>query len=322
MVDNGRMTIRAFSDADAEAWDVFAHDAWNATFLHSRRFLGYHGARFTDASTLVIGPAGDIWGVLPAAVSPTDPSTVVSHPGATFGGLVHAGELRGPRCLEAFDEIAAHYRALGFHTLDYRPVPLMYHRRPAQDDLYALFRNHGERYRVDLSSTIDLSARSALSKGRKGDVKKAQRVGLVLEDSPDGLTEFWPLLIETLKVRYGTLPVHDIDEMAELAKLFPEEIRCIVGRVDGEVVTGTVLFMTQCVAHTQYLASSERGRELGVLGALIEQLVGLAHDAGARYFDLGTSNEEQGWVLNETLHDYKRRFGAGGVVHEFYRMSL
>ena len=48
-------------------------------------------------------------------------------------------------------EVALHYRGLGFRSIRYRPVPLMYHRVPAQDDLYALFTLQALRRLVDLS---------------------------------------------------------------------------------------------------------------------------------------------------------------------------
>ena len=47
------MEIRAFDDRDAEAWDALVAAAPGATFLHSRRFLSYHGNRFQDASLVI-----------------------------------------------------------------------------------------------------------------------------------------------------------------------------------------------------------------------------------------------------------------------------
>jgi hypothetical protein len=56
-----------------EEWDVFCANAANSTFLHTRRFLGYHGDRFRDVSAVLMQD-GDIVGVFPAAEAPADRS--------------------------------------------------------------------------------------------------------------------------------------------------------------------------------------------------------------------------------------------------------
>jgi hypothetical protein len=45
-------------------------------------------------------------------------------------------------------------------------------------------------------------------------------------------------------------------------------------------------------------------------------------DLGARYFDFGVSNEQEGRILNEGLYRFKTSFGAGGVAQEFYKVEL
>ncbi len=61
-----------------------------ATFLHTRRFLAYHQDRFKDVSLLLANDKG-IVGLFPAALDPAEARTVVSHPGITYGGLLHSG---------------------------------------------------------------------------------------------------------------------------------------------------------------------------------------------------------------------------------------
>src|SRR5262249_20653892 len=124
----------------AEAWDRFVATTWNGTFMHTRRFLAYHGPRFVDASVPVPDRDGALAPVLPAAVDPGDSERVASHPGTTYAGLAYGPELRGERMLEALTLIREHYRDRGFAAVRYRTVPFIYHRVPAADDVYALFR--------------------------------------------------------------------------------------------------------------------------------------------------------------------------------------
>ncbi|MEN3296118.1 MAG: hypothetical protein V7642_5371, partial [Burkholderiales bacterium] len=44
------MQARFFDVDEAGSWDAFCRGAHGATFLHSRAFLSYHGARFIDRS--------------------------------------------------------------------------------------------------------------------------------------------------------------------------------------------------------------------------------------------------------------------------------
>ena len=103
-----------------------------ATFLHTRAFLAYHGDRFEDASLTLADDGGRLVGVMPAAVDPRDRGRVTSHPGATFGGIVHDGSLAGHAMLEALTVVAEHYRDRGFEHLRYAAVPFIYHRQPCE----------------------------------------------------------------------------------------------------------------------------------------------------------------------------------------------
>jgi hypothetical protein len=75
------------------------------------------------------------------------------------------------------------------------------------------------------------------------------------------------------------------------------------------------------VAHAQYIAASDAGRETGALDGLFQHLISL-HAATHRYFDFGISNTDQGRVLNEGLVRQKEEFGGGAVVHDVYRATL
>ena len=64
------------------------------------------------------------------------------------------------------------------------------------------------------------------------------------------------------------------------------------------------------------------GQAAGALEAVFAHCLERAREHGRRYFDFGTSNREQGLVLNEGLHRFKSEFGGSGVAHEFYELPL
>ena len=303
-----------------EAWDEFCAVAANATFLHTRRFLSYHGQRFKDMSLLVL-ESGKILGLFPAAQSLYDPELVVSHPGITYGGLLHQGKFAGNRMIEVFEAIVARFAQIGYCRLQYKPLPFIYATTPSQDDLYALFRLGAQRVRCDLSCTIDLAARRLLSERRRRGLKKAQKV-VSLSSDPIFLGDLWRVVAQNLARKHDARPVHSLEELTLLQQRFPRQIRVRCALMDGVVEAGVVLFNTGRVWHSQYIAASEAAYSVSALDAVFAAAIIEAQEADVRYFDFGTSNEDNGKVLNDGLYRFKSEFGGSGVAHDLYEFHL
>ena len=319
-----RRLIRAvpYTESEAERWDEFVAGAFAATFLHTRKFLSYHGNRFQDASLLLENEKGELAGVLAAAADPDNPKEVISHPGITYGGVLHAGALRGERMIEAFEAARNCWLGQGFQTLRYKPVPHIYHRVPSGDDLYALFRLKAKRYRCDLSCSVDLSGRLRPSHGHIRGARQAQKQGVVVNEGAERAAQLWQVLEENLAEKHGARPVHTLAEIQHLHSLFPANIQFVTGVREGQVIAGVVLFVTPRVVHAQYIASRAAAAKTYALDLVLEHCIRGAAAQGARYFDFGISNERQGQYLNTGLYQFKAEFGGGGVVHECYELDL
>ena len=315
------ITIRPYCVNDAQVWDEFCKEALQATFLHTRNFLSYHEDRFDDHS-LILEKDNKVIGLFPAAISSESDGYVSSHPGITYGGLLHKGRLRGETMITALAEIARYYQKQGFRRLLYNAVPNIYHKAPAQDDQYALFRLGAEHVRYDLSCAIDLCNRLSVSQRRRRSFKKALRASVVLAEGLCNLPLFWDILAMNLKSKYGVNPVHSIEEITLLADKFPHSIRCVTASIDRQIVAGIVLFITPTVSHAQYIASNETGAQFSALDVVFEYSIDLAIQDKKRWFDFGISTEAKGKVINDGLHGFKCEFGGGGVVHNFYELDL
>ena len=310
-----------YEPGQVDAWDELVARAPMATFLHTRRFLGYHGDRLRDAS-LTIWDRRRMVGVLPAALDPEHAERVVSHPGATYGGVVHDGSLTGERSLGAIGAAGSAYRERGLASFTYKAVPWIYHRVPADDDIYALSRLGATRRRLDLSCAIELNHRRMPRPRRRRGARRALAHGLHLSDALELLPEFWRVVERNLVTRHRTRPVHTVEEMLRIRDMFPDCVRFVFGLLDGTVVAGTVLFASPAVVHAQYVASDERGREVSALDGVLEHCIAQAAAAGHRFFDFGISTENGGSDLNRGLYTFKREFGGGGVGYEIYELAL
>jgi hypothetical protein len=314
--------IRGYDSAATEVWEDLIGRSCNGTFLHTRRFMSYHGDRFRDRSLLLEDHHGHVVGAFPAAENPADPQMVVSHPGLTYGGVVHDGSVCGAVMIGALEKISRHYRRVGYKKLRYKAVPAIYHSRPAEDDLYALFRLGARRYRSDLSVTIDLANRGRVTQRRARSRRRALAEGVFTEESWGEVAAFWRVLERNLASRHSVSPVHSLAEIQMLHDRFPEDVLLILARIGRELVGGAVMFVAGPVMHMQYTATTERGRKISATDLVMEHAIELGVKRGCRFFDFGVCTVDEGRSLDQDLYQFKASFGAGGMLYDHYEFDL
>ena len=315
-------SIRNYEPGLSELWEDLIARSCNGTMLHTRRFISYHGDRFRDCSVVLEDRRGGVVGVFPAAEDPGEPETVVSHPGLTYGGLVHDGSITGASMIGALEEIICHYRNLGYRRLRYKVVPTIYHSAPADDDLYALFRLGARRYRCDLSAAIDLSRRGRVSQRRVRSRRRAEAAGISVQQTWCEIAGFWRILELNLARRHGSSPVHSFEEIRLLHDRFPNQILLVTAKIGEVLVGGTLLYSAGCVLKMQYTATTEEGRAAFATDLVMERAIDLARIQGCRFFDFGTCTFDEGRTLRHDLYQFKASFGAGGVAYDHYEFDL
>jgi hypothetical protein len=278
--------------------------------------MEYHADRFADHSLLFFDDQ-KLVALLPANRRDT---TLASHGGLTFGGFVTDDRMRTPVMLSLFDALQAHCREHGLTRVVYKPVPHIYHRLTAEEDLYALFVRGGRLVRRDVSSTVVLRERPALSKGRKWAVKRAKTIGLQVRPTAD-FEGFMAIEEENLRTKYGVRPTHSAAELRLLAERHPENIKLFGAYRGDDLLGGVVVYENRHVAHAQYIATTPEGRELSALDCVVD---GLLSDVYAEkvYFDFGISTEDGGKTLNTGLIDNKESYGARAVAYDWYELDV
>jgi hypothetical protein len=302
----------------AARWDEFARMSRNGTMLHQRGYMDYHSDRFKDCS-LVALHEGKLCALLPACI---EGDTLWSHRGLTYGGwLVPLKHFDATVMVEVMDAACQWMSDKSIKRLVYKPVPHIYHRYPCEEDLYALFRHQAKLIEINISTTIDLTCPLPLDRGNKSGANAARKAGIQVGPSEDW-EGYWRLLSSLLDERYGTRPVHTLDEMRLLHGRFPDGIRLYTATLDGEMLAGVVMYLSQPVAHCQYIGASPQGKDSKALTLLFDYLIGEAKASGYRYFDFGISNEDHGRYLNEGLVRQKSRLGGRGIVYNTFEINL
>lgn len=311
------MRVEIYNPSLAAEWDRVVEECRNATFLHRRGYMDYHADRFSDMSLIARDERGRIIALLPAN---RRGDILQSHGGLTYSGWLMTPRADAPAMMSVWERMTELLRESGIKQLIYKPVPHIYHKYPAEEDLYAMWRSGGRLDSVLLSSAIDLTAPIGFDMSARRKVRKAAEAGVTISLSEDW-AGYWEILKGRLSKAHNARPVHSLDEILLLHSRFPDNIRLYAAEYEGAIEAGVVMYLTDTVAHCQYIASSDKGLEMNILPLLFDHIITDVKPK-VRYFDFGTSNEDGGLLLNEGLIRQKASFGARAVAYTSFIIDL
>jgi hypothetical protein len=309
-------TIKRYQENDYANWNAFINQAKNATFLFHRDFMDYHKDRFEDYS-LQVFKGERLVAVLPAN---RVENVVYSHQGLTYGGLVYGDKLKLASVILVFKAILFYLNENEITKIQLKTIPSIYHNKPAEELNYALFLAEAQLIRRDTLAVIDLSKPILIAKGRKEGVKKGTVNDLKVKEVND-FDDFWEnILIPNLEKRYQVKPIHSLQEINNLKKSFPENIRQFNVYCKDKIVAGATLFESENVIHSQYISADKNKNTNGSLDFLYHHFIEEVFKE-KKFFDFGTSNENQGKNIKKGLSFWKESFGASTIVQDFYEVE-
>ena len=309
--------VRKYTDSERSLWNGFLPRCKNAHFMFHRDFMEYHSDRFSDFSLIITDEKDNVITLIPGNASD---QIFYSHQGLTFGGFLMDEKIHASELIDIFDEFKDFLKKSNFNKIIYKPIPVIYHQYPAQEDLYALFRNNAQLHRRDISSSILLKDRYKYSKSKKSGINRAKREGVICREV-EKPSLVWHLIREVLAEHHEVKPVHNEFEIDYLKDKFPNNIKAYAAFHNDTIVSACVTFETTDVVHTQYLASNRIGRDTRALDMLIDFVI-CESAAYAKIFDFGISNENNGKYLNSGLIHQKESFGARAIVYDLYSVDL
>ncbi len=295
--------------------------AGNGPFVFRRSYLDYHADRFEDCSWLLWqGRRLRAVFVAGRARGSAEPAVLVAHPGLAYGGLVHPGLLAYQDVAAIMETLRAAWRAQGWQQLRIRPVPRAFCRLPSEGLSFWLFQQGAQLVGRELNSVIDLSQDFRIGTWRRGNLRKARRHGLRVEASAD-YAAFWPLLEANLRAAHDRQPVHTLAEIEGLHHQNPGHLSLFAAYQGAELVAGVVLYQDaqQGVAHTQYIAGSLQGKQLGAVDAVLAAIIDYCRP---RFRRLSFGISTVAGQVNPGLLTQKEGFGAAAEMQETYVLKL
>ncbi|MDP4185302.1 MAG: GNAT family N-acetyltransferase [Bacteroidota bacterium] len=308
--------IKRYSSDVKGIWDNFIKSSRNGSFLFYRDYMDYHSDRFNDSSYLFYKKTKLI-AVLPGNIND---QKFYSHQGLTYGGLVQDKKTTAADVLNSFDALKSELLRNKIIELIYKPIPIIFHKIPSQEDIYALFKNNAVKIGCNISSTIYQKNKIRFSRLRRSGIRKSQRNHVIVEESED-FESFWKILSENLSHKYGVNPVHSLKEIKLLKSKFPDNIKLFVSRFEDQIVSGTVVYVYDNIIRAQYASANEIGKKIGSLDFMFDYLINNRYK-DIPVFDFGQSTEEMGNYLNLNLIFPKEGFGGRGIVYDIYKMRL
>lgn len=308
--------IRRYTLEDYAIWNNFVSSAKNATFLFHRDFMEYHSDRFQDFSLLVFDE-DKLISVLPAN---RVGETIFSHQGLTYGGFVFDSKIKLGEVIAITKAVLEYLHDNKISTFQLKLIPSIYTTFFSEEIEYALFLANAKLIRRDALSVIDLTKPFAVTKTRKESIRRGEKNSLVIKEELK-FELFWnEILIPNLDKKHEAKPVHSLTEIIDLQQKFPENIRHFNVYHEGKIVAGTTVFITDKVAHPQYISGNEQKNELGSLDFLYSYLITKVFK-DKDFFDFGISHEQNGKKINQGLLFWKETFGTKITVQNFYEVK-
>lgn len=313
------ITIVRYTEDKVNIWNQFNKQSKNALFMFDRNYMDYHKDRFKDHS-LLFYDEDKLLALLP--MSEHD-NMLISHGGLTYGGFITDTKMKQHTMMDCFAELIKYAKENGFKNIRYKCIPHIYHSQPAEEDRFALFANNSKLDTVDVSTYVNLAAPLKMPKGRKAQISRAKREGVVVEELTEleAFNKFIELENEVLTERHDVRAVHTGEELKLLHDRFPENIHLFASLKDGNLIAGTVVYEYDQVVHTQYMAANDEARTIGALDLAVSTVINNYKET-KKWLDFGISTEHGKIYLNEGLCSQKEGFGGRTGVYEIWELNL
>ena len=308
-----------FSQNVSDEWDEFVLSTSGGT-LHSRRgFLNYHKEKFEDLS-FIFTLDNKIVAVLAAAVLN---DKLVSHPGASYGGLIYKQNLKLEQIIEIKKIIFEQSINRNIKKLEFRFPYSIISKNYFDKFKYTISSNTHKVYR-EISQFIDLDNldKNQYSTNFVRILKKNKNLHTKLSTNKDDISSFYKILEKNL-LRHDTKPTHTLEELVYLIENLDNCKLFLTIDEKDIIVSGTfVIELTKNTAHTFYLCSDYRFINKSPLVSTIDFVSKYYKKSGFNHLNLGISSENRGESINLNLNMFKEKFNSYGTVRETFNVNV
>ena len=318
--------VEVYQPGFRSRWEKFVRSADNGTIFHRQQFLDYHPAERFSSHHLIFRKKNRLLAVLPAAAREVKGGkTLVSHPGASYGGFVVGPRLGIWEVHLLVDAFLEHLQEESFRRVELTPPPLFYSAHPNNYLDFALLKQGFQYLRRELTSVVPLpdghvEVLSSFKSEARTATRKAQKLGVTVRESND-YEGFYQILRNNLRMRHNVTPTHTPEELLRVKHLLPDEIRLFSAYLKEEQIAGVVLFLCNPrVMLAFYISHRQEFQKYRSVNLLFHEIMSWGQQRGFAYLDFGTFtlNMEPNWGLGK----FKETFGAKGIFRDTFFLDL
>jgi Acetyltransferase (GNAT) domain len=310
------------SERDLAMWSRLLRTADGATLFHTPEFLSYHGDRF-DEHHLGVFKGDQLIALMPMALVSHDDGIMARSPyGASYGGMITAGQMSYRTSCDIALALSDYLSRSGVSALQMTPSLLEYSIRGDETLLFAMMQRELHSIRHDVTHLVPVpntAIEESLSSRARRAIHRAEQCGVTVARRVP-IAEVWPL-IEMTHAAFGGTPTHTMSQLASLSLSLRHHIFADAAMQDGKPIAAVVYFVLN--SHTWmtfYLATNPEYRDSqGLTLLLCDGLSQCARD-GIRYLDLGTSSVDL--MARDNLFQFKENFGTVARFRTTYLLDL
>jgi len=322
--------IEISTEFDRNEWDNLAGSAVNGTLFHRHRFLDYHPDGRWEHHHLAFYRKGNLVAIFPACVRMEDGvRTLVSHQGASYGGLAWSPKLQYHHLEEMVRLLTGYAQKNGFKRIKLTPPPVIYGEYPEQPLEFSLYRGGWKVIRTELTQAVRLDfdenllldsfvnkTRTAVRKAVANDLHYRQ----IINPTQAEFDRFWEILVEN-RAGLGVVPTHNRAEIERLHQLVPEALMMAAIEHEGRMIA--VIWNFVCTPTTVlefYMAHQNPYQTMRPVPLLTYHTMLWAKRAGYRWLDFGISSiwSEPTWGLLT----FKENFGSRHFLRQTWQIEL
>ena len=236
------ITISKYEKKQLDEWDQFINASNNGTMFQKQRFINYHIDRKFVDNSLIIKNNNNIVAVLPAAIKN---NILYSHPGSSYGGLVLAKKTEFSVINNIIQELDNYCKNKKLKSIFLINSPSIYHKEVDDSLDYLLQWNHFRKKEIYISHAVNInetvSVLDLLKKRKRRYLNNDDGLNALEFKESNEFDLFYDILLRS-KEKFKTKPTHSLDELYQLKKIFPEQIKLLLTMKKDSVVGGSLMF--------------------------------------------------------------------------------
>ena len=317
------ITISKYEKKQLDEWDQFINASNNGTMFQKQRFINYHIDRKFVDNSLIIKNNNNIVAVLPAAIKN---NILYSHPGSSYGGLVLAKKTEFSVINDIIQELDNYCKNKKLKSIFLINSPSIYHKEVDDSLDYLLQWNHFRKKEIYISHAVNInetvSVLDLLKKRKRRYLNNDDGLNALEFKESNEFDLFYDILLKS-KEKFKTKPTHSLEELYQLKKIFPEQIKLLLTMKKDSVVGGSLIFFAnKKISLIFYNTILEELRNSQISMLQLYKCMEISKQLGYQMVDFGVSHTPEAndpMAPKLSLIHFKEQFNARGVLRVAYQ---